>query len=292
VQWWCSATGQPWAWAWKAYPGVWLFVGLLGFWYWRTVLRSGRQDASGSGPPRERQDPTSGARAWFAFGVIGIWIALDWPIGALGAGYLMTFHTVTYILLSLVTPPCLLLGVPERVVRRGLGHPLLGKVIRLGAKPLVGLTVFNVILVVTHVPSVVDGAMRTQVGALGIDLAWFLAGLALWWPALAPAPEVGRMSRPMKMAYLFASTLVPIIPSAFLTFADYPFYATYELAPRIFQPMTAQQDQQVAGLIMKLIGDLPIWFAFGVLFFRWAKASQTNPPPIHPGSPNPSPSRA
>jgi cytochrome c oxidase assembly factor CtaG len=278
MQWWCSATGQAWTWAWKAYPGVWLFVGLLGFWYWQNIVRP-------AAPPRAQE------KAWFATGLLCIWVALDWPVGALGAGYLATFHTITYILLSMVAPPCLLLGIPATAVRRGLGDRLGGALIRGAARPLVALLVFNAILLVTHVPGVVDGAMGSQLGALAIDLGWFVAGVVLWWPVLAPSPDICRMGRPMKMAYLFAATLVPIIPSAFLTFAEYPLYSTYELAPRIFEKLTAQQDQQVAGLIMKLVGDLPVWFAFGVLFFRWAKASEVTPPPSHPGSRTPIPSR-
>lgn len=279
MQWWCSATGQPWSWAWRAYPGVWLFVLLLALGYRALAWRG-------------QERPRPGDLAWYATGLLCIWTGLDWPIGALGAGYLATFHTITYILLSIVAPPCLLLGIPAPAVRRALAHPTAGPLVRALARPVAGLTLFNVILLVTHIPAVVDGAMGTQLGALAIDLGWLVGGIALWWPVLAPAPEAGRMGRPMKMAYLFASTLVPIIPSAFLTFAEYPLYATYELAPRIFAPLSAQQDQQVAGLIMKLVGDLPIWFAFGVLFFRWAKASQVTPPPDHPGSPNPSPIRA
>ncbi len=278
MQWWCSATGQPWTWAWKAYPGVWLFVGVLAYWYWRAIVRS-------TDPVPRRNT------GWFVTGLLCIWVALDWPVGALGAGYLATFHTITYILLSLVAPPCMLLGIPGAAVRRGLAHRVGSPLIRGLARPLAALTIFNVILLVTHVPAIVDGAMSSQLGALTIDLAWFLGGIALWWPVLAPAPDACRMGRPMKMAYLFAATLVPIIPSAFLTFAEYPLYATYELAPRIFEKLTAQQDQQVAGLIMKLVGDLPIWFAFGVVFFRWAKASEVTPPPDHPGSRTPIPSQ-
>lgn len=279
MQWWCSATGQPWTWAWKAYPGVWLFVGLLAWGYRRFIALPGEFGGRRSA-------------GWFVAGLLCIWAALDWPIGALGAGYLATFHTITYILLSMVAPPCLLLGVPESAVRRGLRHRLGGVVIRGLARPLIALGIFNSILLMTHVPAVVDGAMSSQLGALAIDLGWLLGGIALWWPVLAPSPDVGRMRRPMKMAYLFASTLVPILPSAFLTFAQYPLYATYELAPRIFERMTAQQDQQVAGLLMKLVGDLPVWFAFGVVFFRWARASEVTPPPDHPGSRTPFPSRA
>jgi putative membrane protein len=269
MQWWCSATGQPWSWAWKAYPGVWLFVALLGACYWRANRRA----------PRPL---TPAGLAWFLTGLGSIWIALDWPIGALGAGYLASFHTITYILLSFIAPPCLILGLSEGVIGQALAAPRLGRLLRFAGRPWIAMGAFNGIVLITHVPGVVDTLMVRQSGALLIDLGWLLGGLLLWWPVMGPSPEVVRLQRPMKMAYLFLSTLAPIIPSAFLTFADYPLYATYELAPRIFPVLTAQQDQQVAGLLMKLVGDLPVWFGFGVIFFRWAREGEQTPPPIHP----------
>jgi hypothetical protein len=35
------------------------------------------------------------------------------------------------------------------------------------------------------------------------------------------------------------------------------------------------------------VGDLPVWFAFGVIFFRWARESASTPPPVHPDFPRP-----
>ncbi len=276
MQWWCSATGQPWTWAWRPYPGVWLLVGLLSLWYLR-IRRLESVGGAAAPPPGQHT-------AWYASGVFCIWLALDWPIGALGAGYLASFHTVTYILLSLVAPPCLILGIPDAAMRRALERPRLALALAVGARPWLGLAVFNAILLATHVPAIVDAAMRSQVGAMLIDLGWLVGGLFLWWPVMGPSPAVVRLRRPLKLGYLFLSTLVPIIPSAFLTFADYPLYATYELAPRIWPILTAQQDQQVAGLLMKIIGDLPIWFGFGVIFFRWAKEEAGTPPPAHLGA--------
>jgi putative membrane protein len=294
VTWWCSATGELWTWTWRAYPGVWLFVGLLLGCYWWAVRRTGGPaDRRTVGPatvagPQEgispARPPVRPSAAWYLMGVLCVWLALDWPIGALGAGYLASFHTVSYILLALVAPPCLILGIPRAVQLQGLGNPLLGPILRLAARPWFALTLFNLVLFLTHIPDVLDGLMSSQIGALLIDLGWLLGGLALWWPVMGPSPELVTMRRPMKMAYLFASTLPPIIPSAFLTFAQYPLYATYELAPRVFPILTAQQDQQVAGLLMKLVGDLPVWFAFGVIFFRWARESTSTPPPAHPDS--------
>lgn len=278
MTWWCSATGQLWTWTWRAYPGVWLFVGLLLLWYVGTVRRWGghADKGPGGGPARHG--------VWFGTGVLCVWLALDWPLGALGAGYLVSVHTVSYILLALVAPPCLILGIPRSRQLRALEHRLMGPVLRLAARPWFALSLFNLVLFVTHIPESVDALMASQLGAFLVDLGWFGGGLALWWPVMGPSPELVTMRRPMKMAYLFASTLPPIIPSAFLTFAEYPLYATYELAPRVFPVLTAQQDQQVAGLLMKLVGDLPVWFGFGVIFFRWARESTPTPPPVHPDS--------
>lgn len=271
MTWWCAATGESWSWAWRAYPGVWLFVALLGWACWRV--------ARGPGGPR----PARGVNAWVGGGLVLTWLALDWPLGALGAGYLVSAHTLSYIILALVAPPCLLLGLPREAVLRGLSSRWAGA-LRLAARPAPALAGFTAILCLTHIPSIVDGLMSSQLGALLVDLAWFGSGFLLWWPLMAPQPEVTTLRRPLKMAYLFAATLPAIIPSAFLTFAEYPLYATYELAPRVFRLLTAQEDQRVAGLLMKLVGDLPLWFAFGVIFFRWARASETLPPPVHPSA--------
>lgn len=271
MTWWCSATGQPWTWAWKAYPGVWLFVALLAVMYARGIRRAAE--------PRP-----SDALFYFA-GLLTVWVALDWPIGPLGTGYLISFHTVSYILLSLIAPPLLLAGIPSEGMLRAAQSPRAGRLFRILARPLIALALFNAILIGTHIPDVVDGLMRSQLGAFAIDLAWFLGGIVLWWAIMAP-PPVSRLTRPMKMGYLFAATLPPILPAAFLTFADYPLYAVYELAPRAMN-LPAHSDQQIAGLTMKIIGDLPLWFAFGVIFFRWARESGGSNP-VHPSVAQPS----
>lgn len=280
MTWWCSATGEPWTWAWRAYPGVWLFVLLLAAWYWLGVLRPANAGAAArSEAAIEPPNPL-----WFLAGLVAVWLALDWPIGALGAGYLSSIHTVSYILLVMIAPPCIILAVPVPRQRRLATASPWAPLLRLLGRPWFGFTLYAGVLTLTHFPAIVDGAMATQAGALAIDLAWLASGFGLWWPVMGPTPEVVSMRRPLKMGYLFLATLPTIGPSAFLTFADYPLYATYELAPRIFQILTAQEDQKVAGLMMKIVGDLPLWFGFGVIFFRWSREDSATPPPVHPGS--------
>lgn len=263
MNWWCSATGAPWSWTWRPYPGVWLVVAALLFTYirWRRAME--RADGTGWGRWRTA---SSGV------GALLVWAALDWPIGALGAGYLASVHEFQWLLLAQIAPPFLLLGAPPHAWQALALRPRWSNWLRRLAHPLVGLLGFNGVMLVTHVPALADALMATQVGSFVTDAAWFASGLALWWPVLAPA-GVSRMSDPGKIGYLFAATIVPTAPAAFLTFAEYPVYRTYELAPRV-HGIAAREDQQLAGLLMKALADPIMWLSMGIIFFRWSAAER------------------
>jgi len=255
MQWWCSATGVEWSWAWRAYPGVWLFVLGLAIWYARTTVHASRLTAHGS------------RLASFGLGLVLLWLALDWPAGALGAGYLLSIHTTQYVVITLVAIPLLLVGVPPEVRPRG-------SLSRFLAGPAQGLLGYTAVMAVTHVPSVSDALMATQIGSMVVDLAWMAGAILLWWPVLAPDGAV-RISPPLRVGYLFLATIPPTIPAAFMVFSDYPLYATYELAPRV-HGIASGSDQQTAGLIMKAGADPLLWVAMAVVFFRWQRAEEAS----------------
>ncbi|NNG15659.1 MAG: hypothetical protein HKM89_04195, partial [Gemmatimonadales bacterium] len=88
MTWWCSARDVAWTWSWQAYPGVWLFVAMLVGLYVTAIVRLG---------PRHAAEPERAVRPrhiiCFALGIVALWSATDWPLGALGAGYLLSVHT-------------------------------------------------------------------------------------------------------------------------------------------------------------------------------------------------------
>ena len=139
-------------------------------------------------------------------------------------------------------------------------------------RPVQAIVLCNVIVVATHVPSVVDGLMPTQLGSFALDLSWLLAGLILWTPVVHPGVS-RRLSYPGRFGYLLAATLVPGIPAVFFFFAEYPLYSTYELAPPV-DWMPVMQDQFVAGIVMKMGSFLIILAALSVVFYRWHAADQ------------------
>jgi cytochrome c oxidase assembly factor CtaG len=94
--------------------------------------------------------------------------------------------------------------------------------------------------------------------------------MLLWLPVVSPLPEGRVASVWAKMIYLFVVTaVVAVIPASFLTFATAPLYAIYELAPRI-GTMTAIEDQQLAGIVMKLATIPIIWGTISVMWFRYS----------------------
>ncbi len=210
-----------------------------------------------------------------AAGLVLIWVLLDWPVGTLGSGYLMAVHAAQFLLFSFIVPPLLYGGIaPHRWdwLEARLGD---SAAFRAATHPLVTGVAFNLMAVVTHVPSVVDGLMRTQPGAFAIDLAWIAGGLVFWWPVLAPFPARagGGLA---KIGYLFAASMVHTGIGMWLLLARYPVYATYELAPPI-GGRSVMNDQAIAGGVMELIGGLVVLSAIAAIFFAWAREEDREP---------------
>jgi putative membrane protein len=265
VTWWCAASADPWSWTPRAYPGIWLFMGLLLTGYllaWRMAP---------STTPEDRR------KRWaFLGGWALLWLSTDWPLGTLGAGYLATAHMTQYVLYTTAAAPLLVLGLPEWMVRRALSRLRAYRLVSILARPLVAGLVFNAVLVVTHAPITVDNLRTNQFGSFALDVAWLVSGLLLWLPVCGPLDEL-KPSLPARGVYLFlAAGLVPMIPGGFLTFSETPLYAIYELAPRV-NDFKALDDQQAAGAIMK-IGNLPLlWPVLAGLFIRWANDDRSTP---------------
>ncbi len=254
--WWCVALETPWSWDWDPYPGVWIASLLPVVGYWLVVRRK---------PPVDRRRFTL-----FVLGMVAFWLASDWPLGVLGAGYLASAHMAQFLLYSLVSAPLLLLGMPTWMAE-GMPRRMVAMVRRLGRAPFLCALIYNAILLTTHAPGTVEVLRRSQFGSFAMDILWVVAGLILWMPVLSPLVG-GRMATiPGRMFYLFAATaVVAVIPASFLTFSTTPIYAIYELAPRI-GGMTAAEDQQIAGILMKLATIPIVWGTIGVLWFRWTR---------------------
>ena len=261
VQWWCSATDAPWTWSWQAYPGVWMFVIAIGALFWR--LR--RHDAGA----------TALQRATVPIAMILLWATLDYPVGPLGAGYLAWVHSVQFLMLAMVIPPLLCISVDRTRLSVWLGQrPVAAAVVRRVTQPLLAMITFAVVMVVSHLPAVVDTLMVTQLGAFALDLAWLGAGMLFWWPVHVRVPERPHFPPLVQMLYLFFGAQPHLYIAMWLLLAQFPVYATYELSQRV-TGLSAVQDQQVAGGVMLVVGGTFILVVITVLFFRWMSSEHS-----------------
>jgi len=109
------------------------------------------------------------------------------------------------------------------------------------------------------------------------------AALLFWIPVCGPFPEL-RISPPAQMIYLFVTSIVPTVPGAWLTFADGAVYSAYDIPNRLWG-ISVTSDQQVAGLLMKLVGGTYLWVIITVIFFRWAAREHADGQDPTPASP-------
>lgn len=254
IQWWCAAQNLPWTWSWRPYPGVWLFVAALAVGYWRLT-----RIAPPSDDVRRRVARIGG--------LVTLWLALDWPVGALGGGYLASVHTLQYLMIAMLAPTLLLVGLPPGTSEALAASPA-GGVLRRLTHPIVAAALYSGVLVTTHLPAVTDGLMATQAGSFVIDVLWLVSGLLFWWPIVGVPPGRTPLSAPLKIGTIVLGSLLHTPLAMWLMMAELPVYATYELAPPI-AGLDPRSDQQLASAVMLVLGWLYILGAISLTFFRW-----------------------
>lgn len=272
MQWWCSAQHGAWEWTWRPYVGVWLLIAAIAVGYWAM-----RRRFDGDVTDRRRRREV----AAFSMGLCLLWVALDWPLGPLGASYLASVHMLQFLLIGLIAPALLLLGIPRPAFERLRAFPSLYGFLEGVTQPLAAFFIFNVGVTVAHWPSLVDAAMTTQLGMFAMDMSWVVLGVVLWWPVLCPVPAWPKFHPLFKIGYLAINGIIIRPPMMILLFSEFPAYATYELAPPI-AGVSALGDQQFAGGVMKVGSAWIMMVAILLLFMAWRRGSEPGvSPPLH-----------
>jgi putative membrane protein len=246
---------------WHPHADVWLLVAALSAGYWFLVTRVGPAKVHAVERAVSRRQIVL-----FAAGVLTLWAAADWPVHDLAEQRLYSVHMVQHLLLSLIAPPLLMTGTPDWMWRFILGRRGI-RFARQVTRPLIALVLFNVVLVVTHIPQLVTLSVGSEPFHFLMHLLVFTSALIMWSPVLNPLIELPTLSYPKRMFYLFLQSLVPTVPASFLTFGHTVLYHVYEEMPRI--GVSALTDQLVAGLVMKLVGGFLLWSVIAWYFFKW-----------------------
>jgi putative membrane protein len=253
----------------QPHPEIWLLIlGVVGLWTY-AIKRVG--------PAATHDDETVVTRAqlgWFVAFVLTLWMAIDWPMHDIAEEYLYFIHMTQHLLLSFVIPPMLLLATPtwlaRMVVGKGRTYGLLKRTTRLVPATLF----FNIVVVFSHWPAVVNNVVNNAPLHYGVHVLVVVSALNMWMGVCGPLPEL-RFSLGVQMPYLFLQSIIPTVPAGWLTMADGVVYKSYDHAYRLWG-ISATNDQQLAGMEMKVIGGFYLWTLITIIFVRFVQASEHN----------------
>ena len=253
-------TTNPNPWRFQFHPEVWLLIiGLIvAFVY--TVRVLGPKVAPEGKIISRRQITT------FTVMILLLWLASDWPMHDIAEEYLYSVHMVQHMVISYIVPPLALLATPEWLFRLLIGRGRTYKVVRFLTRPVVGVLVYNITLMITHIPQIVNRSAAGGPLHYSLHVLIVTTSLMFWVPVCGPIRE-WRMADGAKMIYLFGTSLIPTIPAGWLTFAEGAVYKHYDTMVRV-GGINVLSDQQAAGGIMKLGGSIFMWSIIIFIFFK------------------------
>ena len=218
----------------------------------------------------------------WSLGVFAMWVASDWPIHDIAERYNYSVHMVQHLMFTMVAAPLLLLGTPGvAAALDAAARPAASTSCARCARFVPALLIFNVVLVFTHWPAMVNASLDSGCVHFAHARVLFVSSLdrvdadrepAARDPAAAagdadalPVRVVGRADGARRRSSRSARHRSTSSTSTCRTSSG----------------SSTLEDQQLAGLIMKIGAGLLLWLIIAVVFFRWAAEEERANTPRH-----------
>lgn len=211
--------------------------------------------------------------ALFGSGIVIAFLTEASPLHELSDRYLLSAHMVQHLLLSYVVAPLLLAGTPGWMIRPFITLRGVEPVFRALTRPIVAFFIFSLGFSLWHLPYIYEAALQNDFVHHLQHVIYLVLSLIVWWPLMSPLREFPRLEPGAQIVYLVALPVGQFFAAALLTFASVAVYPTYVDAPRILG-ISAQADQQLGGIIMKIASFIAFGIPLVVVFMRWANREQ------------------
>ncbi|WP_026570483.1 cytochrome c oxidase assembly factor CtaG [Sediminibacillus terrae] len=276
-------------------PYYLLFVIALGLIYY-LITFTFREKFTDKGRPSRKQ------LIYFYTGLVILYLIKGSPIDLL-SHIMFTSHMIQMSLYYLVFPILIIKGIPEWIWRNVFSVPGLKQVLHLLTKPLIALLLFNGLFSMYHMPVIFDFAKANVVAHAVITTVILLAAFLVWWPIFTPIKEMDKLSPLMKIGYIFANGVLITPACGLIIFSGHSLYATYSetsgwiqamslcvpqsvlnglplTGPQMFSPIPVLEDQQLGGILMKIMQEIVYGFVLARIFFGWFNKSVDKVDPL------------
>lgn len=199
---------------------------------------------------------------------------------------LFSIHMVQHLLLILVAAPLIALAAPvtqllraaSPAVRRRFLLPVLhSTAFAVLGHPVVAWLTFTVVVWVSHFSPLFDLALENE-GIHQVEhVAFLVSALLFWWPAVSADPAPRRLAHPARAMYVLSQMPLSSFLGMAILFAATPLYPHYATlgSPYGISPLA---DQQLAGGIMWLAGDVVLIAAVLAVVAAWMRHEQRDAP--------------
>lgn len=220
--------------------------------------------------PRKVRALRAARRRFMAFclGLATLYIALASPIDAIGEHDLFSVHMLQHVILVYLVPVLLWRGLPPSWLSAWVSLPGIAPLMRWLAHPVWAAVMFNVIFTAWHIPGLYEWALRDPLVHRLEHAMILVSALFMWWPILSSTPQLPRLTPGAQVLYVLGLAIGQIPVVAYLTFSREVFYPTYEMAQHLL-PLSALEDQQLGGIVMKLASMGAFVAVLAKAFWRW-----------------------
>lgn len=214
-------------------------------------------------------------------GLGAILLALQSPIEAYDTT-LFSVHMVQHILLTLVAAPLLALGAPITLIlrvvrpetRRRVVLPILHSwPVRAITFPVVTWLLFAFAMWGTHFSPIFERSLEEPTVHQLEHLVYLVAAALFWWPAIGLDPSPWRMREPVRILYTFLQMPQNSFLGLAIISATAPLYGHYAALGRDWGP-SVLDDQQMAGAVMWIVGDLVFLAAILGIVLGWMRREE------------------
>lgn len=237
----------------------------------------------------------------FLLSMVLLYIVKGSPVDLMGH-ILFTMHMVQMALLLLLVAPLLIMGIPNWMWKNVFDVKILAKLIGIFTQPVISIMLFVGMFSVYHIPIILDNVKLSAPLHTIFTFTLFLAAMLFWWPVINSLKGQPKLHGLKKIGYVILSAILITPACSLIIFVDVPVYETYQSGeawlkamalcvpagtltgltglgisgPELFTNMATLTDQQLGGILMKVIQEIIYVFVIGSVFIKWYKEEQDN----------------